>query len=76
MLDIPDCNGKSDLFFLHCEACNMPAWTNLEAYMDLEELYRLLRSAHAFADMMDPMVGKVMAASDGEISEIIAATIR
>lgn len=30
----------------------------------------------AVADMMDPMVADVMAASDEEISEIIAATIR
>jgi len=33
-------------------------------------------NAAAFAAMMDPMVAKVMIASDNEISKIIAATIR
>lgn len=33
-------------------------------------------NAGAFTAMMDPMVAEVMTASDAEVSEIIAATIR
>lgn len=41
-----------------------------------ESVFIARMNTAAFADMMDPMVGEVMAASDAEISEIIAATIR
>ena len=41
-----------------------------------ESVFIARMNTAAFADMMDPMVGEIMAASDGEISEIIAATIR